>query len=73
MLEVTKCAPQHAIMNLGKAFKNFFRDPENFRFPQFKKKFHHDSFTISTTKSRSKVHAYASPIWGGCACAKPLR
>ena len=22
-----------------------------------------------TTKSRSKVHAYASPIWGGCACA----
>lgn len=45
MLEVTKCAPQHAIMNLGDAFKNFFAGRA--KYPRFKKKGHHDSFDLS--------------------------
>ena len=36
MLEVTKTAPQHAIMNLGKAFKNFFEGRA--KYPRFKRK-----------------------------------
>lgn len=45
MLEVTKCAPQMAIKQLGQAFKNFFAGRA--RFPKFKKKGRHDSFSIS--------------------------
>lgn len=36
MLEVTKTAPQHAITNLGTAFKNFFAGRA--KYPRFKKK-----------------------------------
>jgi putative transposase len=43
MLEVTKCAPQMAIMQLGQAFKNFFAGRA--RFPQFRKKGRDDRFT----------------------------
>ena len=45
MLEVTKCAPQLAIMDLGKAFKNFFAKRAGF--PKFKKKGRSDSFSLS--------------------------
>lgn len=45
MLEVTKCAPQMAIIQLGTAFRNFFAGRA--AFPQFHKKGVHDSFTIS--------------------------
>jgi len=54
MLEVSKTAPQNAIINLGVAFKNFFEDLAKFRRgeikrkavrrPKFKKKGQHDSF-----------------------------
>jgi putative transposase len=54
MLEVSKTAPQTAIINLGIAFKNFFEDLAKFRRgeirrkdirrPTFKKKGQHDSF-----------------------------
>ena len=40
MLEVTKNAPQMAIMQLGKAFKNFFAGRA--QFPKFRKKGAHD-------------------------------
>ena len=36
MLEVTKCAPQQAIKDLGKAFKNFWAGRA--KYPQFRKK-----------------------------------
>jgi hypothetical protein len=48
--EVTKCASGQAIMDLGAAFANFFRDckkPRNqrhFRYPRFKKKRLNESF-----------------------------
>lgn len=45
MLEVTKCAPQEAIIALGVAFKNFFAGTA--RYPTFKKKGQRDSFKVS--------------------------
>ena len=45
MLEVTKCAPQMAIIQLGEAFQNFFR--KRARYPSFRKKGVHDRFTLT--------------------------
>ena len=45
MLEVTKCAPQMAIKNLGKAFDNFFAGRSGY--PRFKTKGRDDRFTLS--------------------------
>lgn len=56
MAQVTKCAVQNAIMNLGTAFENFFRDlkkpkkERRFRYPKLKKKGVHDSFQLSNDK-----------------------
>jgi putative transposase len=44
MLEVTKCAPQQAIMQLGEAFKNFFAGRA--KYPRFHKKGINDSFAL---------------------------
>ncbi|WP_295435295.1 RNA-guided endonuclease TnpB family protein, partial [uncultured Thiodictyon sp.] len=44
MLEVTKCAPQQAIMQLGEAFKNFFAGRA--KYPRFHKKGRNDSFAL---------------------------
>jgi putative transposase len=46
MLEVTKNAPQMAIMQLGDAFKNFFAGRA--KYPQFRKKGAHDRFTLTS-------------------------
>src|SRR5437868_13401311 len=43
MLEVTKNAPQMAIIHLGKAFQNFFAGRANY--PTFRKKGVHDRFS----------------------------
>lgn len=45
MLEVTKNAPQMAIIQLGEAFKNFFAGRA--KYPQFRKKGGHDRFTLT--------------------------
>ncbi len=45
MLEVTKNAPQMAIIQLGQAFKNFFAGRA--RYPKFRKKGLHDRFTLT--------------------------
>lgn len=42
--EVSKCAPQYGLRHLSDAFKQFFQGKK--QFPQFKKKGHHDSFTL---------------------------
>lgn len=58
MLEVTKCAPQEAIINLGTAYKNWFeslsgnRKGQKVRAPQFKKKGRRDSFKVSSGEFR---------------------
>lgn len=50
MMEVSKCVPQSAIKNLGKAFDNFFRNVKQGKkpgYPKFKKKgISQDSFTL---------------------------
>ncbi|GAB1386982.1 RNA-guided endonuclease TnpB family protein [Melaminivora sp.] len=45
MLEVTKNAPQMAIIQLGLAFQNFFTGRA--KYPQFRKKGVHDRFTLT--------------------------
>ena len=45
MLEVTKCAPQLAIKQLGMAFKNFFA--KRAKYPNFRRKGVHDRFSLS--------------------------
>jgi putative transposase len=45
MMDVTKCAPQMAIIHLGKAFQNFFEGRA--KYPKFHKKGVHDSFTLT--------------------------
>ena len=45
MLEVTKNAPQMALIHLGDAFGRFFRGDA--KYPAFKKKGIHDSFTLT--------------------------
>jgi putative transposase len=45
MLEVTKTAPQMAIIQLGQAFQNFFVGRA--RYPQFRKRGVHDRFTLT--------------------------
>lgn len=48
MYEVSKCAPQEALRDLGNAFHNFLRRRDHFRWPRFKSK-HDDvqSFTLT--------------------------
>jgi putative transposase len=50
MLEVTKCAPQMAIIQLGDAFQSFFAGRA--RHPKFRKKGLHDRFTITNDQFR---------------------
>ena len=45
MLEVTKCSPQEAIIQLGNAFKRFFKGESNY--PQFRKKGKDDRFSLT--------------------------
>lgn len=45
MLEVTKNAPQMAIIHLGQAFQHFFAGIAEY--PAFKKKGRHDRFTLT--------------------------
>lgn len=52
MYEVSKCAPQEALRDLDKAFKNFFRglkQNQKIGFPKFKKKSFYDSFRLTGT------------------------
>lgn len=45
--EVTKCAPQYAIIDFDKALHNFLSNPGHFNYPTFRKKFVNDSFRMS--------------------------
>ncbi len=50
MYEVSKCAPQEALRDLDRAFKNFWRERKkgcNVSFPKFKKKGVDDSFRLN--------------------------
>ena len=50
MYQSSKCAPQEALRDLGKAFKNFYRGMKNGKkvgFPRFKRKGVRDSFRLT--------------------------
>ncbi|STZ00020.1 transposase, IS605 OrfB family [Moraxella lacunata] len=53
MLEVTKCSPQLAIMQLGDAFKRFFKGESNY--PQYRKKGVNDRFSLSNDQFKLKL------------------
>ncbi|WP_151191873.1 RNA-guided endonuclease InsQ/TnpB family protein, partial [Desulfotomaculum copahuensis] len=59
MYEVSKCAPQEALRDLDRAFKNFFaglKAGQKIGFPKFKKKGIHDSFRLTgSIKIKSKA------------------
>ena len=46
MMDVTKCAVQESLIDLGRAFDNFFK--KRAKYPKPKKKGVHDSFTMSS-------------------------
>jgi putative transposase len=72
MLEVTKCAPQLAIMNnLNNAFKNFFE--KRAEFPKFHKKGINDSFSISNDHFNVDGYFVHIPKLGQVRLAESLR
>ena len=71
MLDVTKCAPQMAIKNLGNAFKRFFKHES--RYPQKKKKFKHDSYTLSNDHFSIEDNYIHIPKLGKVRLAERLR
>ena len=71
MLEVTKNAPQMAIMHLGQAFQNFFQGTAEY--PTFKKTGRHDSFTLTNDQFTVKGHKVRIPKLGWVRLHEPLR
>jgi putative transposase len=71
MLEVTKCAPQMAIIQLGQAFKNFFA--KRARYPQFRKKGVHDRFTLTNDQFDIDGSRIRIPHLGWVRMREPLR
>ena len=71
MLEVTKCAPQLAIKDLGKAFQNFFA--KRAEFPKFKKKGQKDSFALSNDQFSINGKTIRIPNLGYVKMAEGLR
>lgn len=71
MLEVTKCAPQMAIIQLGEAFKNFFAGRA--RFPQFRKKGRDDRFTLTNDQFKVEGRRIRIPNLGWVRMRESLR
>lgn len=71
MLEVTKNAPQMAIIQLGQAFKNFFAKRASF--PRFRKKGIHDRFTLSNDQFSVDASRIRIPHLGWVRMRESLR
>ncbi len=71
MLEVTKNAPQMAIMQLGDAFKNFWAGRA--KYPTFRKKGVHDRFTLSNDQFTVKDSRIRIPNLGWVRMRESLR
>jgi len=71
MLEVTKNAPQMAIMQLGEAFKNFFAKRANY--PRFRKKWIDDRFTLTNDQFLVKDSRIRIPHLGWVRMRESLR
>lgn len=83
MLEVSKCCPQQAIMNLGIAYKNAFHriktgqrtesEDNPWGFPTFKKKGKHDSFTLDNINFKIENRKVRMPNIGWISMREKLR
>ncbi|MCE5394387.1 MAG: transposase, partial [Acidithiobacillus sp.] len=71
MLEVTKNAPQMAIIQLGEAFKNFWAGRA--KYPTFRKKGVHDRFTLSNDQFTVKDSRIRIPNLGWVRMRESLR
>ena len=71
MLDVTKNAPQMAIIHLGKAFQNFFAGRA--KYPAFKKKGIHDSFTLTNDQFAVRGRRIRIPNLGWVRMREELR
>lgn len=71
MLEVTKNAPQLAIMQLGDAFKNFWAGRA--KYPKFRKKGVHDRFSLSNDQFSVKGSHIRIPNLGWVRMRESLR
>ena len=71
MLEVTKCAPQMAIIQLGEAFKNFFAGRA--KYPKFRKKGVHDRITLTNDQFSIDGCRIRIPNLGWVRMREPLR
>lgn len=71
MLEVTKNAPQMAIVQLGQAFRNFFAGRA--RYPRFRKKGVHDRFTLTNDQFSLDASRIRIPNLGWVRMRETLR
>jgi len=71
MLEVTKNAPQMAIIQLGAAFKNFFAGRA--KYPKFRKKGIHDRFSLTNDQFSVDGSRIRIPNLGWVRMREPLR
>lgn len=71
MLEVTKCAPQMAVKQLGRAFENFFAGRA--KYPVFRKKGVHDRFSLSNDQFEIKDRRIRIPNLGWVRLRERLR
>jgi putative transposase len=71
MLDVTKNAPQMAIMQLGRAFENFFAGRT--RYPRFRRKGKDDRFTLTNDQFRIEGRHIRIPKLGWVRMRETLR
>lgn len=71
MLEVTKCSPQMAIIQLGDAFNRFFKGQA--KYPKSRKKGKDDRFTLSNDQFRIDGQRIKIPNLGWVKMFEPLR
>ena len=71
MLAVTKSAPQMAIMQLGRAFENFFAGRTGY--PRFRRKGRDDRFTLTNDQFRVEGRCIRIPKLGWVRMYEPLR
>jgi putative transposase len=71
MLDVTKNAPQMAVMQLGRAFKNFFAGRA--RYPRFRRKGQDDRFTLTNDQFRVEDRRIRIPKLGWVRMCQTLR
>jgi len=71
LVEVTKCATQRAILQLGIAFENFFTGRP--KYPRFRRKGVHDRFTLTNDQFSIDGCRIRIPNFGWVRMSEPLR